>query len=172
MIERVASGSFGVKDTNILGGPLKSELTYSIFLPQCRFPLQEIMSASVKLSADETKARFGVAIAIENFPSDITPSEAKNVQTVLNYMEVCSYYSLLKDIDLYSTSQIAYSPVNNKGTESVKHLLDPNDTFEAVSTFPKAHSAGGYADEHAKVMSALSDLRIVRFDIVSPKGKL
>ncbi|KAK7691381.1 hypothetical protein QCA50_004780 [Cerrena zonata] len=110
------------------------------------------MATSIKLSADETKNRFGVSIAIENFPSEITAVEAKNVQTVLSYME------------------IAYSPTDNKGTESVKHLCAPNDTFEAVSTFPKAHSAEGYADEHAKVMSALSDLRIVRFDIVSPKG--
>ena len=66
------------------------------------------MSTSVKLSTAETMARFGVAIAIENFPSDITPSEAKNVQTVLNYMEVCSYYSLLKDIGLilYLTDRV------------------------------------------------------------------
>ena len=42
----------------------------------------------LKLSAEETKARFGVAKAIENFPSSLTPEEEANVKTVLEYMEV------------------------------------------------------------------------------------
>ena len=43
---------------------------------------------SIKLSADETAKRFGVAKAIDNFPTSLTSQEEKNVKTVLKYMEV------------------------------------------------------------------------------------
>ena len=42
----------------------------------------------VTLTADQTKQRFGVAKAIENFPSNLTPQEEANVRVVLEYMEV------------------------------------------------------------------------------------
>lgn len=48
----------------------------------------ETTMTSIKLSAEETRNRFGVAIPIENFPNEITSLEMKNVQTVLKYMEV------------------------------------------------------------------------------------
>ena len=47
---------------------------------------------SIKLTVDETKARFGVAKAIDNFPSTLTKEEERNVKTVLKYMEVCSRF--------------------------------------------------------------------------------
>lgn len=42
----------------------------------------------VKLTAEQTKQRFGVEKAIESFPSALTPQEEANVKVVLEYMEV------------------------------------------------------------------------------------
>lgn len=67
--------------------------------------------------------------------------------------------------------KIAYSPAN-AGSESVAHLCAPGNTFEARSTFPDAHTAEEYAESHAKVMRALNNLEIVRFDYVIAKGAL
>ncbi|CAL1711899.1 unnamed protein product [Somion occarium] len=105
----------------------------------------------IELSAEETKRRFGVAIPIRNFPYQLNHREENNVKLVMEYIG------------------IAYSPEENKGANSVKHLCDRGNTFEAVSTFPKAHTAEEYAEEHAKVMASLTDLHIMRFDIVSAK---
>lgn len=105
----------------------------------------------VKLTAEETQARFGVAKAIEHFPSHLTAQEEANVKVVLEYME------------------IAYSPTNNKGASSVSHLCAPGNTFAAPSTFPMAHTAEEYSEAHAHVMSALNDLHIVQFDVVVAK---
>ncbi|KIP04986.1 hypothetical protein PHLGIDRAFT_120218 [Phlebiopsis gigantea 11061_1 CR5-6] len=41
----------------------------------------------VNLTAEQTKDRFGVATAIENFPSSLTLQEEANVQVVLAYIE-------------------------------------------------------------------------------------
>ena len=68
--------------------------------------------------------------------------------------------------------QIAYSPTDNTGAPAVAHLCAPRNTFLAPSTFPTAHSAEAYADAHRDVMSSLSDLHIVQFDVVSAKGAL
>jgi len=47
----------------------------------------------ISLTADEVYKRFGVKIAIENFPSQLTEAEEQNAKTVINYMEV-SYLQL------------------------------------------------------------------------------
>ncbi|EKM53524.1 uncharacterized protein PHACADRAFT_186179 [Phanerochaete carnosa HHB-10118-sp] len=107
---------------------------------------------AIKLTAEQTKERFGVAKAIENFPANLTSQEEKHVRVVLEYME------------------IAYSPTDNKGAPSVAHLCAPGNTFAAPSTFPTAHTAEEYAEAHSHVMSALKDLHIVRFDVVVAKG--
>ena len=44
--------------------------------------------APIKLSAEETKRRFGVSKIVANFPSSLTAEEEANVKTVLEYMEV------------------------------------------------------------------------------------
>jgi predicted ester cyclase len=65
---------------------------------------------------------------------------------------------------------IAYSPTDNKGRISVAHLVAPNATFVAPTTFPECNTPLDYADSHAKVMSALADLHIESFDILFAKG--
>jgi len=106
---------------------------------------------TVSLTADETAKRFGVHKAVSNFPTSLTREEEANVRVVLEYME------------------IAYSPKDNKGASSVKHLCAPGNTFAAPSTFPEAHSSEAYADSHALVMSSLQDLHIIQFDVVVAK---
>ncbi|KAF7798965.1 hypothetical protein EIP86_010194 [Pleurotus ostreatoroseus] len=105
---------------------------------------------SIKLTVDETKARFGVAKAIDNFPSTLTKEEERNVKTVLQYME------------------IAYSPTE-AGAAAVAHLCAPGNTFLAPSTFPMAHTAQEYADAHRHVMKSLNNLHIIQFDVVVAK---
>lgn len=56
---------------------------------------------SIKLTAEETKRRFGVSKAIDNFPSSLTKQEEANVKVVLEYMDV-SIFERLK-IDLLMT---------------------------------------------------------------------
>ncbi|TCD66233.1 hypothetical protein EIP91_001636 [Steccherinum ochraceum] len=106
---------------------------------------------STKLTPEQTAARFGVHKAIDNFPSKLTPQEEANVKVVLEYME------------------IAYSPKDNKGASSVKHLCAPGNTFSAASTFPEAHTAEEYSESHSHVMSSLQDLHIIQFDVVVAK---
>jgi predicted ester cyclase len=67
---------------------------------------------------------------------------------------------------------IAYSPTDNKGRSSVEHLVSPSATFTAPTTFPECYTPLDYADSHAKVMSSLSDLHIVSFDVIHAKGPL
>lgn len=78
-------------------------------------------------------------------------------------------YSLHAHTSTPSLIQIAYSPTN-AGSSSVAHLCAPGNTFEARSTFPDAHTAEEYAESHAKVMRALNNLEIERFDYVIAKG--
>ncbi|KAJ3489836.1 hypothetical protein NLI96_g1859 [Meripilus lineatus] len=104
----------------------------------------------IKLQEQETLARFGISKAIDNFPANLTSQEEKNVKTVLEYMD------------------IAYSPTRS-GAAAVSHLCAPGNTFAAPSTFPNAHSAEEYAEDHKRVMNALSDLHIVQFDVVTAK---
>ena len=70
---------------------------------------------------------------------------------------------------LIRLQQIAYSPTRS-GAAAVSHLCAPGNTFAAPSTFPNAHSAEEYAEDHKRVMNALSDLHIVQFDVVTAKG--
>ncbi|KAL4246235.1 NTF2-like domain superfamily protein [Abortiporus biennis] len=106
---------------------------------------------SIQLSEKETLARFGVLKAISNFPSNLTEQEEKNVKTVLAYME------------------IAYSPTDNKGAISVAKFCAKGNTFAAPSTFPNAHTAEEYSEDHMHVMSSLTDLHIIQFDVVVAK---
>lgn len=131
----------------------------------------------ISLTADEVYKRFGVKIAIENFPSVLTEDEEKNAKTVINYMEVGndSFSRILPakhytDMDILV--QVAYSPKKNTGGDSVKEFCQPGNKFEARSTFPDAHSAEGYAESHSHVMSSLKDLHIKSFQVVNVKGKL
>lgn len=78
---------------------------------------------------------------------------------------------LQKNIEIVKEyMSIAYSPQNNKGRASVEHLVSPSATFTAPTTFPECHTPLDYADSHAKVMSALSDLHITAFDVLFAKG--
>jgi predicted ester cyclase len=65
--------------------------------------------------------------------------------------------------------RIAYSPSENKGRDSVAHLVGPNATFIAPTTFPGCETPLDYADSHAKVMSAVSDLHIKSYDAIFAK---
>lgn len=127
----------------------------------------------IKLQEKDTLARFGVSKAIENFPSKLTEQEEGNVRIVLQYMEVRVYLikeTLSEMTDCVYLLQIAYSPKENTGAASVSHFCSPGNTFAAPSTFPNAHTAEEYAEDHKKVMSALNDLHIVQFDVVTAKG--
>lgn len=67
---------------------------------------------------------------------------------------------------------LAYSPTMNKGRDTVAHLCHPDATFTAPTTFPTCHSPQDYAESHAHVMSAVSDLHIKSYDIVFAKNGL
>lgn len=60
-----------------------------------------------------------------------------NIQVVLEYMS------------------IAYSPAENKGRNSVAHLVAPDATFSAPTTFPECATPLDYADSHATVMKVV-----------------
>ena len=72
--------------------------------------LANIMSP-IKLSAEQTKERFGVAKAIENFPSNLTPQEEKNVKVVLEYMEVRydPFFSIIQSNSTPCDSDLTYA---------------------------------------------------------------
>ncbi|KZV96549.1 NTF2-like protein [Exidia glandulosa HHB12029] len=105
----------------------------------------------VALNVQQTQQRFGVSIAIKKLSDNLTPEEERNVATVLQYMHVAYSYEL------------------NKGGESVLQFCAPDNTFEAPSTFPKAHTVDGYSESHAQVLSSLTDLHIIHFDVVTAK---
>ena len=60
--------------------------------------------------------------------------------------------------------RIAYSPKENKGASSVKHLCHSDSWFWGPATFPGCQTPMDYADSHATVMASVSDLNIIRFD--------
>ena len=64
---------------------------------------------------------------------------------------------------------IAYSPKENKGSQSVAHLCNEDSWFWGPATFPGCETPMDYAESHAKVMSAVNDLRVDRFDQVFAK---
>ncbi|EIM79711.1 uncharacterized protein STEHIDRAFT_116405 [Stereum hirsutum FP-91666 SS1] len=101
---------------------------------------------------DDARSERSKNLDVTNVPLGLRgkAQEEENVKVVLEYME------------------IAYSPTN-AGSDSVAHLCAPGNTFEARSTFPDAHTAEEYAESHAKVMHALNNLEIVRFDYVIAK---
>ena len=65
---------------------------------------------------------------------------------------------------------IAYSPSENRGGDSVAHLCHPDSWFWAPATFPGCETPMDYATSHSVVMSAVSDLHIMRFDQVFAKN--
>lgn len=65
--------------------------------------------------------------------------------------------------------RIAYSPAENKGASSVKHLCHPDSWFWAPATFPGCETPMDYAESHADVMTSVADLEIIRFDQVWAK---
>lgn len=64
---------------------------------------------------------------------------------------------------------IAYSPIHNTGASSVSHLCHPDAWFWSPSTFPACTTPMDYTESHAHVMASVSDLHIVRFDLVFAK---
>jgi len=64
---------------------------------------------------------------------------------------------------------IAYSPKQNTGRDSVKHLCAPDATFTAPTTFPGCKTPLDYADSHSKVMSSIADLHIKSYDVLFAK---
>ncbi|MCJ1302590.1 hypothetical protein MMC08_005394 [Hypocenomyce scalaris] len=80
-----------------------------------------------------------------------TSAEEKNIAVVKEYMS------------------ISYSPKNNTGRESVRHLCTSDATFSAPTTFPTCSTPLDYADSHAHVMSAIADLHIISYDVVFAK---
>ncbi|KAF2205175.1 hypothetical protein GQ43DRAFT_437294 [Delitschia confertaspora ATCC 74209] len=68
--------------------------------------------------------------------------------------------------------RISYSPTENTGRKSVDHLVAPNATFTAPTTFPECHTPLDYADSHAKVMSAVNDLHIIAYEVVFAKDNM
>lgn len=65
---------------------------------------------------------------------------------------------------------IAYSPKENTGGDSVKHLCHPDSWFWAPATFPGCTTPMDYAQSHSVVMASVADLHIIRFDQAWAKG--
>jgi len=59
---------------------------------------------------------------------------------------------------------IAYSPKDNHGAESVRHLCTPDSWFHAPTTFPGCETPMDYAESHSHVMASVADLHIIQFD--------
>ncbi|KAB8210931.1 hypothetical protein BDV34DRAFT_185863 [Aspergillus parasiticus] len=90
-------------------------------------------------------------MASENQPPTVitteqTPEEERNIAVAKEYMS------------------IAYSPAENKGAESVRHLCTTDSWFWSPSTFPGCSTPMDYAESHAHVMASVNDLHIVRYD--------
>jgi len=84
--------------------------------------------------------------------TDQTPEEERNIQVCKEYMA------------------IAYSPSENKGGDSVRHLCLDDSWFWAPATFPGCQTPMDYAQSHSVVMASVSDLHIIRFDQVFAKN--
>ena len=65
---------------------------------------------------------------------------------------------------------IAYSPTENKGGDSVRHLCHDDSWFWAPATFPGCETPMDYAQSHSVVMASVADLHILRFDQVFAKN--
>ena len=65
---------------------------------------------------------------------------------------------------------IAYSPTENKGGDSVRHLCHEDSWFWSPATFPGAETPMDYATSHSVVMASVNDLHIIRFDQVFAKN--
>lgn len=59
---------------------------------------------------------------------------------------------------------IAYSPAENKGTESIRHLCTQDSWFWSPSTFAGCSTPIDYAESHAYVMASVNNLHIIRYD--------
>ncbi|KAI1613687.1 hypothetical protein EDD36DRAFT_463567 [Exophiala viscosa] len=81
-----------------------------------------------------------------------TPEEERNIGVCKEYMS------------------IAYSPTENKGGDSVRHLCHEDSWFWSPATFPGAETPMDYATSHSVVMQSVNDLHIIRFDQVFAKN--
>ena len=97
--------------------------------------------------------QFGKEILIDQkFQSlKFNDNELKNINLVNEYM------------------QIAYSPQQCTGANSVKHLCADENKFIAPTTFPNVKNMLEYAEEHKKIMECLDDLHIVTYDVIFAK---
>lgn len=59
---------------------------------------------------------------------------------------------------------IAYSPKENTGVDSVRHLYHPHGWFWAPATFPGCETPMDYAQSQSVVMASVADLHIIRSD--------
>jgi predicted ester cyclase len=76
-----------------------------------------------------------------------TDDEYRNLELAREYME------------------ISYDP-KRASARAVAHLCAPSNRFVAPSTFPDIHTLEEYAEDHGKLMKAVNDLHIVRFDVL------
>ncbi|KAL2439021.1 hypothetical protein ABEF95_015532 [Exophiala dermatitidis] len=84
--------------------------------------------------------------------TDQAPEEERNIAICKEYMA------------------IAYSPSENKGGDSVRHLCRDDSWFWAPATFPGCETPMDYALSHSVVMESVADLHIIRFDQVFAKN--
>ncbi|MBX6382615.1 MAG: ester cyclase [Acetobacteraceae bacterium] len=80
-----------------------------------------------------------------------TAEERRNIERVREYM------------------RIIFDPKLASG-EAVAHLCAPGNRFIAPSTFPDIQTLEDYAEAHARLMREVSDLRLLRFDVLFAKG--
>ncbi len=66
--------------------------------------------------------------------------------------------------------RISYSPTENTGADSVRHLCTEDSFFWAPTTFPECKTPLDYADSHARVMDSIADLHIKSYDIAFAKN--
>lgn len=83
--------------------------------------------------------------------ADYTAEEKRNIERVREYM------------------RITYDP-KLASAEAVAHLCAPGNRFIAPTTFPDIHTLEQYAEAHGRLMREVSDLRLLRFDVLFAKG--
>jgi predicted ester cyclase len=75
----------------------------------------------------------------------------------LNNIEIVKQYILL-----------AYDP-QRAGADAVRHLCAPQNRFIAPTTLPDIHTLEQYAEDHARLLKQIDDLRITNFDVFFAK---
>jgi predicted ester cyclase len=80
-----------------------------------------------------------------------TSDEQRNIDLVREYIE------------------ISYKP-GRASAKAVAHLCAPNNRFIAPTTFPEVHTLEEYAEDHGRLMTQVSDLHIINFDVLFCSG--